>query len=152
MATSGDTHLGGEDFDRRIMDHMVAIFKKKTGKDPSKDKKAIQKLRREVERAKRQLSSSHQKRIEIEGFFDNQDLSETLTRAKFEELCLDLFKSTINPVKKVLKDSGLEKSQIDQVIIVCGGPRQGVACEWGRAFGSAACCAGVCTWHMKECS
>jgi len=123
MATSGDTHLGGEDFDRRVMDHMVAVFKKKTGKDPSKDKKAVQKLRREVERAKRQLSSSHQKRIEIEAFFDGKDLSETLTRAKFEELCLDLFKSTVSPVKKVLKDSGLEKSQIDQVVLVGGSTR-----------------------------
>lgn len=123
MATSGDTHLGGEDFDRRVMDHMVATFKKKTKLDPSKDKKAIQKLRREVERAKRQLSSSHQKRIEIEAFYEGQDLSETLTRAKFEELCLDLFKSTIKPVKKVLTDSGLEKSQIDQVVLVGGSTR-----------------------------
>jgi endoplasmic reticulum chaperone BiP len=87
---------------RRVMDHMVATFKKKHKVDPSKDKKAIQKLRREVERAKRTLSTSHQKRIEIEAFFDGKDLSETLTRAKFEELCLDLFKSTIQPVKKVV--------------------------------------------------
>ena len=123
MATSGDTHLGGEDFDRRVMDHMVATFKKKTGKDPSKDKKAIQKLRREVERAKRQLSTSHQKRVEIEAFFDGKDLSETLTRAKFEELCIDLFKSTMKPVQKVLTDSGLEKSQIDQVVLVGGSTR-----------------------------
>ena len=76
---------------------MVAVFKKKNKLDPSKDKKAIQKLRREVERAKRQLSSSHQKRIEIEAFYEGKDLSETLTRAKFEDLCLDLFKSTISP-------------------------------------------------------
>ncbi|KAJ1496260.1 luminal binding protein [Baffinella frigidus] len=101
MATSGDTHLGGEDFDRRVIDHMLAVFKKKTGVDASKDKKAIQKLRRE----------------------GGKDLSETLTRAKFEELCIDLFKSTISPVKKVLTDSGLDKGQIDQVVLVGGSTR-----------------------------
>eukprot|EP00960_Hanusia_phi_P049171 759407-Hanusia_phi.AAC.7 len=123
MATSGDTHLGGEDFDRRVIDYILGVFKKKTGKDASKDKKAIQKLRREVERTKRQLSNTHSKRVEIEAFFDGVDLSETLTRAKFEELCLDLFKSTVNPVRKVLSDSGLEKSQIDQIVLVGGSTR-----------------------------
>ncbi|EKX41604.1 heat shock protein 70, ER luminal [Guillardia theta CCMP2712] len=123
MATSGDTHLGGEDFDRRVIDYILGVFKKKSGKDASKDKKAIQKLRREVERTKRQLSNTHSKRIEIEAFFDGADLSETLTRAKFEELCLDLFKSTVNPVRKVLSDSGLEKSQIDQIVLVGGSTR-----------------------------
>jgi len=123
MATSGDTHLGGEDFDRRVLDYMLKEFKKKTGVDASKDKKALQKLRREVERAKRQLSTSHQQRVEIEAFQDGKDLSVTLTRAKFEELCLDLFKSTITPVKKVLTDSGLERSQIDQVVLVGGSTR-----------------------------
>jgi len=123
MATSGDTHLGGEDFDRRTMDYMLKLFKKKTGSDAAKDKKALQKLRREVERAKRQLSTTHQQRIEIEAFYDGRDLSETLTRAKFEELCVDLFKSTIDPVKKVLQDSGLDRNQIDQVVLVGGSTR-----------------------------
>jgi heat shock protein 5 len=123
IATNGDTHLGGEDFDRRVMDYMLKLFKKKAGKDASKDKKAIQKLRREVERAKRALSNTHQQRIEIEGFFDGADLSETITRAKFEELCMDLFKKTLGPVEKVLDDSSLKKNQVDELVLVGGSTR-----------------------------
>ena len=99
IATSGDTHLGGEDFDNRVIQHLLKVFKRKHGSDPSKDKKAIQKLRREVERAKRSLSTTHQVRVEIEGLFDGVDFSETLTRARFEELCIDLFKKTLTPVQ-----------------------------------------------------
>jgi len=123
IATNGDTHLGGEDFDRRVMDYMLKLFKKKAGKDASKDKKAIQKLRREVERAKRALSNTHQQRIEIEGFFDGADLSETITRAKFEELCMDLFKKTLGPVEKVLDDASLKKNQVDELVLVGGSTR-----------------------------
>jgi len=123
IATNGDTHLGGEDFDRRVMDYMLKLFKKKTGKDASKDKKSVQKLRREVERAKRSLSNSHQQRIEIEAFFDGADLSETITRAKFEELCMDLFKKTLGPVEKVLDDSSLKKNQVDELVLVGGSTR-----------------------------
>ena len=86
VATNGDTHLGGEDFDQRVMDHFIKLYKKKTGKDVRGDNRAVQKLRREVEKAKRALSSQHQARIEIESFFDGEDFSETLTRARFEEL------------------------------------------------------------------
>lgn len=86
VSTNGDTHLGGEDFDQRVMDHFIKLYKKKKGKDIRKDNRAVQKLRREVEKAKRALSSSHQVRIEIESFFEGDDFSETLTRAKFEEL------------------------------------------------------------------
>lgn len=85
-ATNGDTHLGGEDFDQRVMDHFVKLYKKKTGKDIRSDKQAVQKLRREVEKAKRALSSAHQTRIEIESLFEGEDFSETISRAKFEEL------------------------------------------------------------------
>jgi len=123
IATSGDTHLGGEDFDRRVIDYMLKLFKKKSGKDASKDKKAVQKLRREVERAKRSLSNTHQQRIEIESFFDGQDISETITRAKFEELCMDLFKKTLGPVEKVLDDSSLKKNQVDELVLVGGSTR-----------------------------
>jgi len=123
IATNGDTHLGGEDFDRRIMDYMLKLFKKKAGKDASKDKKSIQKLRREVERAKRALSNTHQQRLEIEGFFDGADLSETITRAKFEELCMDLFKKTLGPVEKVLDDASLKKNQVDELVLVGGSTR-----------------------------
>merc|ERR1712087_846397 len=123
IATSGDTHLGGEDFDNRVIQHLLKVFKRKHGSDPSKDKKAIQKLRREVERAKRSLSSQHQVRVEIEGLYDGQDFSETLTRARFEELCIDLFKKTLTPVQKVMDDSELKKSEIDEVVLVGGSTR-----------------------------
>ena len=123
IATSGDTHLGGEDFDNRVIQHLLKVFKRKHGSDPSKDKKAIQKLRREVERAKRSLSTQHQVRVEIEGLFDGIDFSETLTRARFEELCIDLFKKTLTPVQKVLDDSELKKSEIDEVVLVGGSTR-----------------------------
>jgi len=105
------------------MDYMLKLFKKKAGKDASKDKKAIQKLRREVERAKRALSNTHQQRLEIEGFFDGADLSETITRAKFEELCMDLFKKTLGPVEKVLDDASLKKNQVDELVLVGGSTR-----------------------------
>merc|ERR1719437_276246 len=106
VATNGDTHLGGEDFDQRVMQHFIKIFNKKHSKDMSKDKRSLQKLRREVEKAKRALSSTHQARIEIEALFDGVDFSETLTRARFEEINNDLFKNTLGPVKQVLEDSG----------------------------------------------
>merc|ERR1711868_69684 len=123
VATNGDTHLGGEDFDQRVMQHFIKIFNKKHGKDMSKDKRSIQKLRREVEKTKRALSSTHQARLEIEALFDGTDFSETLTRAKFEELCNDLFKKTLGPVKQVLEDSGLKKTQIDEIVLVGGSTR-----------------------------
>jgi len=102
LATNGDTHLGGEDFDHRVMQYFMRLFKKKHKKDLKTDKRAVQKLRREVERVKRTLSSQHQARLEIEALFDGEDLSETLTRARFEDLCIDLFKKTLGPVGKVL--------------------------------------------------
>merc|ERR1712203_621164 len=123
VATNGDTHLGGEDFDLRVMQHFIKIFNKKHSKDMSKDKRALQKLRREVEKTKRALSSTHQARIEIEALFDGVDFSETLTRARFEEINNDLFKNTLGPVKQVLEDSGLKKTQIDEVVLVGGSTR-----------------------------
>jgi heat shock protein 5 len=86
---------GGEDFDQRVIEHFVKLYKKKTGKDLRKNNRSVQKLRREVEKAKRTLSTQHQARIEIEALYDNDDFSETLTRAKFEELNMDLFRSTL---------------------------------------------------------
>merc|ERR1712139_439446 len=123
VATNGDTHLGGEDFDQRVMQHFMKIFEKKHSKDMSKDKRAIQKLRKEVEKAKRALSSTHQTRVEIEALFDVEDFSETLTRARFEELNNDLFKNTLNPVKQVMEDGGFEKGQVDEVVLVGGSTR-----------------------------
>merc|ERR1711861_61884 len=123
IATSGDTHLGGEDFDNRVIQHLLKVFKRKAGQDASKDKRAIQKLRREVERAKRALSTQHQVRLEIEGLYEGVDFSETLTRARFEELCIDLFKKTLTPVQKVMDDSEMKKSEIDEVVMVGGSTR-----------------------------
>ncbi|KAG8187883.1 hypothetical protein JTE90_002427 [Oedothorax gibbosus] len=123
VATNGDTHLGGEDFDQRVMEHFMKLYKKKTGKDIRKDNRAVQKLRREVEKAKRTLSSAHQARVEIESFFDGEDFSETLTRAKFEELNMDLFRSTMKPVQKVLEDADLQKKDIDEIVLVGGSTR-----------------------------
>ena len=123
VATNGDTHLGGEDFDARVMDYFIKVFKKKSGHDIRKDDRAIQKLRREVEKAKRALSTAHQTKLEIESLYDGQDFSETLTRAKFEELNMDLFRSTLKPVKKVLEDADMSKKDIDEIVLVGGSTR-----------------------------
>ncbi|KAL2249079.1 luminal-binding protein 5-like [Sesamum indicum] len=123
LATNGDTHLGGEDFDQRIMEYFIKLIKKKHGKDISKDNRALGKLRREAERAKRSLSSQHQVRVEIESLFDGVDFSEPLTRARFEELNNDLFRKTMGPVKKAMEDAGLEKRQIDEIVLVGGSTR-----------------------------
>jgi endoplasmic reticulum chaperone BiP len=95
VATSGDTHLGGEDFDQRLTEHFVKIFKKKHNIDVKDDPRAMQKLKSEVEKAKRDLSSVHQTKVSIESFMEGIDFSETITRARFEELCNDLFKKTL---------------------------------------------------------
>lgn len=123
VSTNGDTHLGGEDFDQRVMDHFIKLYKKKKGKDIRKDNRAVQKLRREVEKAKRALSSSHQVRVEIESFFEGEDFSETLTRAKFEELNMDLFRSTLKPVQKVLEDAAMKKTDVHEIVLVGGSTR-----------------------------
>ncbi|KAG0271006.1 hypothetical protein BGZ95_001263, partial [Linnemannia exigua] len=124
LATSGDTHLGGEDFDQRVIDHFVKLYKKKhTGKDVTQDLKAMGKLKREAEKAKRTLSSQMSVRIEIDSFHNGNDFSETLTRAKFEELNMDLFKKTIKPVEQVLKDAGLAKGDIHDIVLVGGSTR-----------------------------
>ncbi|KAG8034333.1 hypothetical protein G9C98_007409 [Cotesia typhae] len=123
VATNGDTHLGGEDFDQRVMEYFIKLYKKKKGKDIRKDNRAVQKLRREVEKAKRALSASHQVKIEIESFFEGDDFSETLTRAKFEELNMDLFQSTMKPVQKVLEDADMNKKDVDEIVLVGGSTR-----------------------------
>lgn len=123
LATNGDTHLGGEDFDQRIMKYFMKIFKKKHKVSLLKDKRAMQKLRRESERVKRALSTQPQTRAEIEALHDGIDFSETLTRARFEELNQDLFKKTLGPVGKVLSDAGLKKSEVDEIVLVGGSTR-----------------------------
>lgn len=123
ISTNGDTHLGGEDFDQRIMEYFIKLIKRKHSKDVSNDKKAVQKLRREAERAKRSLSNQHQVRVEIESLYDGIDFSEPLTRARFEELNNDLFLKTMGPVKKAMEDAGMKKSQIDEIVLVGGSTR-----------------------------
>ncbi|SCN59647.1 heat shock protein 70, putative [Plasmodium chabaudi adami] len=122
-ATAGNTHLGGEDFDQRVMDYFIKMFKKKNNIDLRSDKRAIQKLRKEVEIAKRNLSVVHSTQIEIEDIVEGHNFSETLTRAKFEELNDDLFRETLEPVKKVLDDAKYEKSKIDEIVLVGGSTR-----------------------------
>merc|ERR1711993_85725 len=123
ISTNGDTHLGGEDFDQRVMEHFIKLYKKKKGKDLRKDNRAVQKLRREVEKAKRASSSAHQVRIEVESMFEGEDFTETLTRAKFEELNMDLFRSTMKPVQKVMEDADMQKKDIDEIVLVGGSTR-----------------------------
>jgi len=123
LSTNGDTHLGGEDFDQRVMDYFIKLYKKKKGKSIKGDNRAIQKLRREVEKAKRTLSSQHQTRIEIESFFEGEDFSETLTRARFEELNMDLFRGTLKPVQRVLDDGDTKKNEVDEIVLVGGSTR-----------------------------
>jgi len=123
LATNGDTHLGGEDFDQRVMEHFIKIIKSKYKKDISKNLRAIAKLRREVEKAKRALSTVHQVKLEIEALVDGEDFSETLTRAKFEELNMDLFQKTLGPLQKVLKDAAKKKTDIHEVVLVGGSTR-----------------------------
>ena len=123
LATNGDTHLGGEDFDQRIMKYFMKLFRKKHKLDIGQDKRALQKLRRESERVKRALSTQTQARAEIEALMNGIDLSETLTRARFEELNMDLFKKTLSPVQKVLSDAGLKKKEVDELVLVGGSTR-----------------------------
>ncbi|KAG8631198.1 hypothetical protein KVT40_000338 [Elsinoe batatas] len=123
QATAGDTHLGGEDFDQRVMDYFTKKYNKENDADITKDPKTMGKLKREVEKAKRTLSSQMSTRIEIEAFHKGKDFSETLTRAKFEELNNDLFKKTLKPVEQVLKDAKMKKTDIDDIVLVGGSTR-----------------------------
>ena len=119
LATAGDTHLGGEDFDNRVIDYLVKLYKRKTDIDVAQNPRAMGKLKREVEKAKRTLSNQQSTRIDIEAFEGGNDFSETLTRAKFEELNMDLFRRTMKPVEQVLKDAKLRKEDIDEVALQC---------------------------------
>jgi len=123
LATAGDTHLGGEDFDQRIINYFAKQYNKKNDVDITKDLKTMGKLKREAEKAKRTLSSQMSTRIEIEAFHNGNDFSETLTRAKFEELNNDLFKKTLKPVEQVLKDAKVKKGEVNDIVLVGGSTR-----------------------------
>merc|ERR1712226_1641771 len=122
-STAGDTHLGGEDFDNRMVDHFMNEFKRKHKKDIKGNKRAVRRLRTACERAKRTLSASAQANIEIDSLFDGVDFYTTITRARFEELCSDLFKGTIEPVEKAMRDAKMDKSSINDVVLVGGSTR-----------------------------
>ena len=122
-ATAGDTHLGGEDFDNRVVEFLKGEFKKKHGKDLVDNARAIRRLRTATERAKRNLSSTTQTAIEVDSLHDGVDFAFTLTRAKLEELCNDLFVSCLDPVDKVLKDAKYKKEEVDDVVLVGGSTR-----------------------------
>ncbi|KAK0741882.1 heat shock protein 70 family [Apiosordaria backusii] len=122
-ATAGDTHLGGEDFDNRLVNHFVAEFKRKYKKDLSGNPRALRRLRTACERAKRTLSSSAQTSIEIDSLYEGIDFYTTITRARFEELCQDLFRSTLQPVDRVLTDAKIDKSQVHEIVLVGGSTR-----------------------------
>ncbi|KAI9005638.1 hsp71-like protein [Hyaloraphidium curvatum] len=122
-ATAGDTHLGGEDFDNRLVDHFVQEFKRKFKKDLSTNARALRRLRTACERAKRTLSSSAQTTIEIDSLFEGVDFYTSITRARFEELCADLFRGTLDPVEKVLRDSKIDKGSVNEIVLVGGSTR-----------------------------
>jgi len=122
-ATAGDTHLGGEDFDNRLVNHFMDEFKRKHKLDMSKNTRSMRRLRTACERAKRALSSATQTTIEIDALFDGVDFNTTITRARFEELCNDLFRGTLNPVEQVLRDARIDKRAVQEVVLVGGSTR-----------------------------
>jgi L1 cell adhesion molecule like protein len=122
-ATAGDTHLGGEDFDNRLVSHFVKEFKRQSKIDITDNPRAMRRLRTACERAKRTLSSTTQTSLEIDSLCEGKDFYSSITRARFEELCMDLFRATMDPVEKVLKDAKMSKNQIDEVVLVGGSTR-----------------------------
>ena len=122
-ATAGDTHLGGEDFDNRLVSYFSEEFKRKFKKDITSNERALRRLRTACERAKRTLSSSTQAHLEIDSLFDGTDFNSTITRARFEDMNMDYFKKCMEPVEKVLRDSKISKSQVDEIVLVGGSTR-----------------------------
>merc|ERR1712071_572038 len=122
-STAGDTHLGGEDFDNRMVNHFVQEFNRKHKKDMSGNKRALRRLRTACERAKRTLSASAQANIEIDSLFEGIDFYTSITRARFEELCSDLFKGTLEPVEKAMRDAKMDKSSVHDIVLVGGSTR-----------------------------
>jgi len=122
-ATAGDTHLGGEDFDTKLVEYFVEEFKRKNKKDLTESKRSLRRLRTACESAKRTLSSATVANIEIDSLYDGIDFTTTITRAKFENLCDELFQKTMAPVEQVLRDSKMSKSQIDEIVLVGGSTR-----------------------------
>jgi heat shock protein 1/8 len=133
-ATAGDTHLGGEDFDNRLVAWCVQEFQRKHKKDPSDDKRALCRLRNSCEHAKRTLSASAETTIEVDALFEGTDFYTKITRAKFEELCMDLFRGTISPVERVIRDSKVSKGSIHEIVLVGGSIRIPAVCRLLQDF------------------
>ncbi|KAG9076718.1 ATPase with role in protein import into the ER [Ceratobasidium sp. UAMH 11750] len=123
LAMAGDSHLGGEDFDARLIDHFISLYKRRFGVDVATSQRVMSKLKREVERAKRTLSDQKAVSLEIDSFYRGQDLSETLSRARFEQLNNDLFRKTLGPVRKVLDDAKIGIDNMDDIVLVGGSTR-----------------------------
>ncbi|KAL3140915.1 70-kilodalton heat shock protein [Trebouxia sp. C0010 RCD-2024] len=122
-STAGDTHLGGEDFDNRLVSHFMTEFKRKSKKDISGNPRAVRRLRTACERAKRTLSASAQTTIEIDSLFEGIDFNTSITRARFEELCMDMFRKCMDPVEKVLRDAKIDKGAVHDIVLVGGSTR-----------------------------
>merc|ERR1719336_394276 len=122
-ATAGDTHLGGEDFDNVLVDHFVKDFKRKNKSGLTKSNRAMRRLRSQCERAKRTLSAAHRATVEIDSLYDGVDFHATITRARFEDLCAQYFRNCLDPVRKVLTDSGMSKGEVHDVVLVGGSTR-----------------------------
>jgi len=122
-ATNGHTHLGGEDFDNVLVDYCIADFKKKTGIDIKNNARAMRRLRTQCEKTKRILSAAHSSEIFCETLAEGEDFSTTISRAKFEELCLPLFRKCMPPVENVLKDADIGKGQVHEIVLVGGSTR-----------------------------
>lgn len=122
-ATSGNTHLGGEDIDNRLVNHCVEEFKRKYKKDMSKNDRSMRRLRTACEKAKRTLSSQTSVSIDVDSLYDGLDFNTNLTRARFEDMCMDIFRKTLEPVEKVMQDSKMSKQEIDQIVLVGGSSR-----------------------------
>lgn len=122
-ATAGDTHLGGEDIDNRIVEYVKTEFMKKSKLDISGNPRALRRLRTACERVKKQLSSSSTATVEVDGLYEGVDCCVQITRAKFEQLCMDIFRKTLEPVRRVLEDAKVDKSQVDDIVLVGGSTR-----------------------------
>ena len=122
-ATAGDTHLGGEDFDRRLVEHCINDFKRKNKLDITDNKRSIRRLQTACEQAKKTLSSSTSSTIEVDSLYQGVDYNTVLTRARFEDLCSDLFKKTFDPVESVLRDAKISKNQVHDIVLVGGSTR-----------------------------
>lgn len=133
-ATAGDPHLGGEDFDNRMLSYCISEFRRQYKSDPTRNQRALRRLRTQCERAKRQLSTQTSVTIEVDSLHDGKDFSLRLSRAKFEELCMDYFKKAMEPVSQCLADSNLPKSKISEVVLVGGSTRIPKVQELIKAF------------------